>query len=111
IEVSVRNVSQAEQIDESIAGSFQAEAFRNHPGGDPDTQYIWWHSGFPTNFGRIDDPEVDRLLEEGRREPDAAKRTRIYKDLNRHFQRRLYDLWGWYVLWASAYQDDIAGVK
>lgn len=111
IDVSIRTLDQAATINEAIGGAFDAIDFRNHPGGDPDTQYIWWHSGFPTNFGRIDDAEVDRLLEEGRREPDAAKRTRIYKDLNRHFQRRLYDLWGWYVLWASAYQDDIAGVK
>ena len=111
IKVSVRNVDQAELIDEALAGNFQGAGWRNHPGGDPDTQYVWWHSGLPTNFGRIKDPEVDRLLEAGRSEPDPAKRTQIYKDLNRHFARELYNLWSWWTLWAVGTANDIRGVN
>lgn len=111
IAVSIRTVDQATQINEAIAGSFQSQGFRNHPGGDPDTQYVWFHSGLPTNFGRIDDPEIDRLLEEGRGEPDPDKRTQIYIDLNKRFQAQLYNLWSWYTLWAIGTRDDIRGVK
>jgi peptide/nickel transport system substrate-binding protein len=110
IEVSIRTVDQATLINEVIAGSFQGAGFRNHAGGDPDTNYNWWHSGSPVNFGRINDPEVDRLLDEGRSEPDPAKRVEIYRDLNRRFGKELYNLWSWYTLWAVGYQKDVKGV-
>jgi peptide/nickel transport system substrate-binding protein len=111
IEVTIRTLDQSALINDALAGNFTSVGFLNHPGGDPDTQYAWWHSGSPVNFGRINDPEIDRLLEEGRVEPDPDKRTEIYKDLNRHFQEELYNLWAWYALWAIGYQNDIGGVK
>ena len=44
---SVRVVpeDEAKQINDAIAGQFQAIQWRNHPGEDPDTQYTWWHTG------------------------------------------------------------------
>jgi peptide/nickel transport system substrate-binding protein len=111
IEVTIATLEQSALINEVLAGRFQSAGFLNHPGGDPDTQYSWWHSGSPVNFGRINDPEIDRLLDEGRVETDPAKRTEIYKDLNRRFQQELYNLWAWYTLWATGYQNDVGGVK
>jgi len=110
IEVSIRTVDQATLINEAVAGSFQGMAFRNHPGGDPDTQYVWWHSGSPVNFGRINDPEIDRLLDEARSEPDAATRVANYRELNKLFGKELYNLWAWYTLWAVGYQNNVKGV-
>ena len=110
IEVSIRTVDQATLINEAVAGSFQGMAFRNHPGGDPDTQYVWWHSGSPVNFGRINDPEIDRLLDEARSEPDAATRVAKYRELNKLFGKELYNLWAWYTLWAVGYQNNVKGV-
>ena len=111
IDVSIRTVDQSTQINEALAGNFQSVAWRNHPGGDPDTQYIWWYSTSPVNFGRFKDVEIDRLLDEGRSEPDPAKRTAIYKDISRRFAKELYNLWSWYTYWAVAYQKDIKGVS
>jgi peptide/nickel transport system substrate-binding protein len=111
IEVTIRTLDQSALINDVLAGGFQSAGFLNHPGGDPDTQYGWWHSGSPVNFGRIDDPEIDRLLDEGRVETDPAARVEIYKDLNRRFQETLYNLWAWYAIWAVGYQDDVSGVK
>jgi peptide/nickel transport system substrate-binding protein len=111
IEVTIRTLDLSALINEALAGNFQSAGWLNHPGGDPDTQYAWWHSGSPVNFGRIDDPVIDRDLEQGRVETDPAKRTAIYKDLNRRFQKELYNLWAWYGLWALGYQNNIAGVR
>jgi peptide/nickel transport system substrate-binding protein len=111
IEVSIRTLDLSALINDVLAGNFQSAGFLNHPGGDPDTQYAWWHSGSPVNFGRINDPVIDRDLEQGRVETDPAKRTAIYKDLNRRFQKELYNLWAWYSLWAVGYQNDVSGVK
>jgi peptide/nickel transport system substrate-binding protein len=111
IEVTIRTLDLSAFINEALAGRFQSAGWLNHPGGDPDTQYAWWHSGSPVNFGRISDPVIDRLLEEGRVETDPAKRVEIYQDLNRRFREQLYNLWAWYTLWAIGYQNDLSGVK
>jgi peptide/nickel transport system substrate-binding protein len=110
VEVSIRTIDQSGLINEAIAGNFQGVGWRNHPGGDPDTQYVWWYSTSPVNFGRIKDPEIDRLLDEGRSEPDAAQRTKIYRDLNRRFSEEHYNLWSWYTYWAVGSQKDVKGI-
>jgi peptide/nickel transport system substrate-binding protein len=110
IQVRVQSVSQAELIGRAIGGQFQQLGFRNHPGGDPDSQYVWWHSGSLVNFGRINDPVIDDLLDRGRVETDPAKRNAIYKKLNRRFAKELYNLWVWYTLWANATSTDVHGV-
>jgi peptide/nickel transport system substrate-binding protein len=110
IEVTIRTVDQPTLVAEALGGRFEAMAFRFHPGGDPDTQYVYWHSGSPVNFNRINDPEIDRLLDEGRSEPDPAKRVEIYRDLNKRFGTELYDIWAWYTLWAVGFQTNVKGV-
>jgi peptide/nickel transport system substrate-binding protein len=111
INVTIRELDLSAIINEALAGRFQSVGWLNHPGGDPDTQYAWWHSGSPVNFGRINDPVIDKDLETGRVETDPAKRTAIYRHLNRRFRKQLYNLWAWYVLWAIGYQNDVSGVK
>ena len=62
IEVTIRLIDQPTLINEALSGNFQGAGWRNHPGGDPDTQYVWWYSTSPVNFGRIKDPVIDKLL-------------------------------------------------
>jgi peptide/nickel transport system substrate-binding protein len=100
--VRVAPEEEAKQINDAIAGQFQAIQWRNHPGEDPDTQYTWWHTGSPVNFGRIDDPEIDRLLDAGRAEGDPATRTKIYEDLNREFAKKMWNVWVSFAPWAVA---------
>ena len=77
INADIRMVDQTAEISTAISGDYDVLLWRNHAGEDPDTQYVWWHSGELTNFGKIDDPVIDRLLEEGRdqrRTPRPAPR-------------------------------------
>ena len=46
--VEIVTVDQSTQIDTAITGDFQAIGWRNHPGGDPDEQYVWWNSTYLT---------------------------------------------------------------
>lgn len=53
---------------------------------DPD-QYTFWHSTQSTNVTKYNNPKIDLLLEQGRKELDEKKRKQIYFD----FQRYLVD--------------------
>lgn len=111
IEATVGNTAdQSQFINDALGGNFQAFVWRNHPGGDPDLQYVWWHSGSPVNFGRINDPEVDRLLDEGRSETDTEARSQIYEDLNRRFGEQAYNIWSWFTLWGIGSAANVHGL-
>lgn len=108
--VSLAHTNQPQLINQAIAGEFQAAGWRNHPGGDPDGQYVWWHTGSPVNFGRITDPELDKLLEDGRVSSDDAARTKIYEDVNKLFAAKNYNMWQFLVKWAVASQPTVQGI-
>ncbi len=59
--------------------------------GDPDGLYALFHSsniGSNFNWSRVNDPDIDKMLEQGREETDAAKRTALYLDI----QKKLLDM-------------------
>jgi peptide/nickel transport system substrate-binding protein len=120
LNVELNVVEQSKLINDAIGGTYEATLFRNHPGGDPDTQYVWWKSkirgaggelvGNFVNFGRINDPEIDRLLDEGRSEIDPAKRQKIYEDLSRRFADQGWNDWIAFTRWAVATAPSVHGV-
>jgi peptide/nickel transport system substrate-binding protein len=110
VTINVDAVEQATLINKAIAGDFEATAFRNHAGGDPDQQYIWWYGGGLTNFGRFDDPEINALLDEGRSSSDQARRSEIYEELNRRFAQEYYNLWLNWTEWTIATADNVYGL-
>jgi peptide/nickel transport system substrate-binding protein len=59
--------------------------------GDLDGLYALFHSsniGGNFNWSRLNDPDVDKMLEQGREEADPAKRKALYLDL----EKKLLDL-------------------
>lgn len=110
MKVSVKQVEQAALINTALGGDWRAISWRNHPGGNPDGQYVWWHSTMPTNFGKINDPDLDALLEQGRAETDPAKRQTIYEDVNKIFGEKVYNLWFNWTQWDVATATDVWGV-
>jgi peptide/nickel transport system substrate-binding protein len=66
-------------------GNYLVSIFGGGTASDPDlTYYTPFHTDNRpkkiSNFPRYSNPKVDRLLEEGRIEPDIQKRYRIYKE-------------------------------
>ena len=76
--VTIDQVEQTQLINTALGGDFQAVLWRNHPGGDPGTQYVWWYSvteaGAPNfvNFSKINDPEIDKVFKDGRANTDLG---------------------------------------
>ncbi|MBV6508276.1 MAG: hypothetical protein JJLCMIEE_01336 [Acidimicrobiales bacterium] len=100
---------QSALINKALAGDFDLMLWRNHPGADPDTQYVWWHSTSPVNFGKITDEEVDRLLDEGRSAP-PEERQQIYEDLNKRLGEQVYNIWSWYSVWTVGAKNRVHGL-
>ncbi|QYG91143.1 ABC transporter substrate-binding protein [Iamia sp. SCSIO 61187] len=107
--VELETVQQDALIDRSISGEFDMQAFRNYPGGDPDELYVWFKSASPVNFSRIDDPEIDRLLDEGRSETDPDARTEIYQELNRRFGEQVWSVWFDFTKWTVGAIPEVHG--
>ncbi|MCB0952910.1 MAG: ABC transporter substrate-binding protein [Microthrixaceae bacterium] len=110
VKVNIDPVEQATLISRAIAGDFQLLSFRNHAGGDPDLQYVWWYGGGITNFGKFDDPEINALLDQGRAEADPAKREEIYQEINREFGKEVYNVWLNWSVWTIGTQNDVHGM-
>ncbi len=111
---------QAALINDAIGKNYEAMTFRNYPGGDPDSLYVWFYSKAVgpdgsesanlVNFAGIDDEEIDRLLDEGRSEPDQAKRKVIYEDLAKRMGSQAYNIWAWSQPWAVVEQAKLHGI-
>jgi peptide/nickel transport system substrate-binding protein len=109
--VKLRNADQATLISQALGGDFQITLWRNHQGADPDTQYVWWHSNSPVNFGSIKDAEIDRAFDDARSNPDPNVRKADYETVQRVFGQKLYNLWSWYALWAYISKPNLHGIQ
>jgi peptide/nickel transport system substrate-binding protein len=54
ITMTLKPEEQSTEINDVIAGKFQGAAWRNHPGFDPDTQWVWWHCSKPAGQASAD---------------------------------------------------------
>ncbi len=127
--VSVQLNSVADQstlINIAIGRKFDATLWRNHPGADDDTQYVWWHCGNsgavgsdpngapacdnPVNFGGFNDPIISSDFDKARQSNVPADRTKLYEDINREFAKQLWNLWAQYSLWTVAYKTNVHGI-
>jgi peptide/nickel transport system substrate-binding protein len=120
MKVDLNQIEQAQYINTAVARDFQAFGWRNHPGSDADTQYVWWHCGNsaaspaacdnPINFGAFNDPQISADLDNGRSELDPAKRAADYEDLNRQFSKQMWNLWTVWTLWSIATTPKVHGI-
>jgi peptide/nickel transport system substrate-binding protein len=136
ISMSIKQVDEATLINYAIAGTFQASVWRNHPGFDPDTQWVWWHcdaavadqagtthagTGDAThqtgnncdnlvNFSKFNDAVINHDFEVGRSTTNAAVRKAAYEDMNKEFAKQIWEGWGYYSLWTIPYATDVRGM-
>lgn len=93
ITITINQMEIAAMVSTAVAGDYEAMAFANFPGGDPDDKRVWWYGGSPVNLSRFNDPEINRLLDEGRATADKDARQQIYGDINRRFASEGYMVW------------------
>lgn len=103
-------VDQATIINQAIGGSVDAFLWRNYPGSDPDIMYVWFYGGSVVNFNHVDDEIMNKALDDGRSEPDPAKREQAYETFNKRLSSQAYTLWSWYETWYIAHDSNIKGI-
>jgi len=118
IEVEIDQTEQGAFIQEAVLGNFEAFTWRNHGAIDPETERVWWHSenadplgSIALNFGRFQDDVIDENLQILRESQDEAERTTATEAINRRFAEQVYDIWGDWIYWVMAYQNDVHGVQ
>jgi peptide/nickel transport system substrate-binding protein len=102
-------VDQAQIINLAVAGSVDSFSWRNYPGQDPDTLYVWFYGGSLVNFNHIDDATINQALDEGRSNPDPAARKEAYETFNKRMSSQAYNLWTWYTQWFLGASADVHG--
>jgi peptide/nickel transport system substrate-binding protein len=110
INATLQQEDQASFVNTALGGNFSLLLWRNHPGEDPDTQYVWWTEASPINFGKFKDPQLQTLLDQGRSEPDPEKRTGIYEQVNKIFATQVYNLWSYWEQWDIASNPKVQGL-
>ncbi|HEV3040269.1 MAG TPA: ABC transporter substrate-binding protein [Candidatus Angelobacter sp.] len=103
IALDIRRFESATLYSDVLKGSFQLYSLRwvGYSNQDPDFFEDAFHSAsFPpkrANRGRYSNPEVDRLVEEGRRTADQQRRKQIYGEVQRILARDLPYINLWYM--------------
>lgn len=70
------------QVSLDIPSNYQVLLFAQAIPADPD-QYSLWHSTQAGNITRLNNPRIDKLLEDGRKTLDNTERKAIYADFQR----------------------------
>ena len=109
IDATTKQDDQTNFITAAVSGNFSIMLWRQHPGNDPDGQYVWWNTGSLVNFGKIADPELQALMDQGRSETDPAKRKAIYQQVDKLFGAKVYNVWAYYASWTVAAQKNVQG--
>jgi peptide/nickel transport system substrate-binding protein len=104
-------VDQATLINQAIGGSTDAFGWRNYPGQDPDTLYVWFYGGSGVNFNHLDDPVVNDALDKGRSEPNPDKRKQYYETFVKRLSSQVVSWWTWYTQWFVAHKSNVQGIS
>jgi ABC-type transport system substrate-binding protein len=105
MQVSLQQIQQADEINEALAGKFQALEWRQFAAVDPDLNYLWWSPTeiFGTinpNFAQNKDPEMETLLQRGRQSTDPTVRAKAYQQIAQRLNKDLPYIWNDRATWA-----------
>jgi peptide/nickel transport system substrate-binding protein len=110
IDGTLQSEDQAAFINTALSGNFSMLLWRNHPGDAPDVNYVWWNANSPINFGKFNDPQVQKLLDEGRGQSDPAQQKSTYEQLNKIFGAQAYNIWSYYDNWLVVGRSNVRGL-
>jgi len=91
ISIDLKPVERTAYLQHEVDGSFQVQIIGSGAGNDPDSLlYAYYHSQGGKNWGRINDPELDKRINTERAMLDVQQRTAYIKQLAKDWQNYLY---------------------
>ena len=109
-EINLLVTTEADLINQTLRGKYDISAFRNQPGDDPDSNFHWWNSTSPLNFGNFNDKIIDDNLIKGRESIDREVRREAYETINKRMVSQIYNFYLWYAPWAVAEASNVHGI-
>jgi peptide/nickel transport system substrate-binding protein len=105
--ISGQQVQQSTEINDALAGSFQALLWRQFAAVDPDLNYVFWSPteidpGLAIDMTRNSDPLVETALQQGRRNPQSSIRDQAYQKVSSRFDVDIPYVWLDRAVWAVA---------
>jgi peptide/nickel transport system substrate-binding protein len=126
VDVTETPIDQSKLILNALLGSpdFEAFGWRNHAGIVVDTQNQWWH-GFGAdakgsqvadgaanlNFGRLNDPVINDLLDRARSETDPAKEQDLAQQINREFAKQCWIIPEYWTTWGIVMKPKVQNIS
>jgi peptide/nickel transport system substrate-binding protein len=99
-------VQQNDDINQALAGTYQALAWRQFGAVNPDLNYIFWSTttvssgSLSINMARNADPQIETALLAGRAATSSSQRVTAYKTVNKRLAVDLPYLWTDRAVWA-----------
>jgi len=114
IEVDITTVDQSAFISTAVQGEYDANLWRQFGAPDPDSDYVWWHSGGEEgnilNFPNMFDDAIDEALERGRQSPDLADRKQAYADFQQRLAEVIPYIWLNHTMWVVAADNNVRDI-
>ncbi len=94
VEVSLNGMAPSAALEKASAGDFNVMHLR-WTFSDPDTLNVMWHSrnitgGTGFNFSKVDNPQIDELLERAASEQDLEARRSMYEEIQEIIMEQAY---------------------
>jgi ABC-type transport system substrate-binding protein len=105
MQVTLQQIQQADEINDALAGKYQALEWRQFAAVDPDLNYLWWSpteifGSINPNFAQNKDPMMETLLQKGRQSTDPTVRAKAYQQIAQRLNADLPYIWNDRATWA-----------
>ncbi len=105
ITMHINIAAQSSLINDALAGTYQATAWRQFGAVDPDLNYVWWSTTTTSpplalNMARNSDPRIQQALTTGRSTSDQAARIKAYQQVNQYLGEDIPYIWADRDTWA-----------
>jgi ABC-type transport system substrate-binding protein len=103
--MTIAIAAQASLINDALAGTYEATAWRQFGAVDPDLNYVWFSTTTTSpplalNMARNSDPRIQAALTAGRTTANKAERTKAYQQLNQYLNEDVPYIWADRDTWA-----------
>ena len=117
-DVTIQAIEQSAFISGIVVGDFQATMSSNFGYGDPDFNYIFWHSSLMAPLGQISlnfshnaDPQVDAALDAARKTDDVDARGEQYQIVSQRLNDDFAYVWLYRTAVTLVASDEVGGLS